>query len=141
MSATMGEQQMEIDIALAWFDQVQRSLARHGSVTLFDGKLSIQQFRLLHEVNIKSELFSENEFARSLDVSPSVISNRMKRLLDKGLVTSREAKNDRRVCIFELTKQGELLHDHLEKSILSELQEAFRQVKESNIAGDAGFIS
>lgn len=132
---------MEIDIALAWFDQVHRSLARHGSVNLSDGRFSIQQFKLLHEVNIKAELFSENEFARSLDVSPSVISNRMKRLLDKGLVTSSEVKNDRRVCIFELTKQGKLFHDYLEKSILSELQEAFRQVKESNIAGDAGFIS
>lgn len=124
---------MEIDIALAWFDQVHRSLARHGSVVLPEGRVSIQQFRLLHEISTKAELFSEVEFSRSLDVSPSVISNRMTTLISKGLVTSCEAENDRRASIFGLTKQGKLLHDSLESSILSGLQEAFRQVKESTI--------
>lgn len=100
---------------------------------LFD-HVSKQQFELLNTLKIKGPS-SPGNLALVQCVHKSAISNRLKKLLNKGLVQweSPDANDDKRSKLVSITPQGEKLISEMDKAIFAVIEDILSNIEDEKI--------
>ncbi|RCW65854.1 MarR family winged helix-turn-helix transcriptional regulator [Saliterribacillus persicus] len=114
-------------------------------------KFSPEQIQMLKLIK-KEEKLTSNQLAELQGVHKSAISNRLKKLVEKNVVTMLDSEEDQRTKYIELTEEGEkviqksdqLLHDyiehlfseHIEEAELAQFIEMFKKIKSILQLGD-----
>jgi len=89
-------------------------------------KLSLEQFGLLHTINMKSEDVIQNDMAKMMGRDKSSILRLIDSLEEKELVRRVVDKNDRRKNYLMVTKKGEKIIEQyleIEFKLVKELQD------------------
>ncbi len=114
-------------------------------------KFSPEQIQMLKLIK-KEEKLTSNQLAELQGVHKSAISNRLKKLMEKNVVTMLDSEEDQRTKYIELTDEGEkiiqksdqALHDyieqlfseHIEEAELAQFIEMFKKIKSILQLGD-----
>jgi len=109
--------------------EVFRVLRKKSSEEM-ETKLTIEQFGLLHAVNMKQEDMIQKDMAEMMGKDKSSILRIIDALEEKELVRRAPDKNDRRKNFVMVTKKGERVIDEyirIEKELVEELQEGLTE--------------
>ncbi|KRK94960.1 transcriptional regulator [Levilactobacillus acidifarinae DSM 19394] len=115
--SSMTEDEMAMDIErIHQLNSILRPFIKRPSS---GDAVTFEQYRILHE--LVHEKTSTSELSRRLHVGQSMISIQISRLLKGGYIQDETLPTDRRYHVFQITPQGEAIHEHVSLVLAHEL--------------------
>ena len=108
--------------------------ARHWSLTLDSHGISVGEHRVL-AVIVRGGPQTAASIIPQVTLEQSLVSRTVQRLYDKGLVTRRRSRTDRRSVILRATPEGDQLVRRLDQLIHEATDEMCRGVPERELLG------
>lgn len=98
-----------------------------GGRTNGTGELSVSQLHLVRTIREQKEV-TITQLADLLDVSPPSASVMVDRLVDKGVLTREQSKNDRRKVLVRISPEATMRIEKVESAILQSFEDLVERI-------------
>ena len=130
----MAQQIQDPDHVWLIMIKAMRSLGRYAAAAIADTGLGDSDFRVL-EVLLHKGPLPVNTIGPIVDLTSGSISTAVDRLLEQGLVTRAECREDRRVRIVALTPQGKELISRAFRKHVGQMRAVFSELSPAELCG------
>lgn len=109
-----------------------RTLKKEFNLILESEGMTNGEFLMLKSI-VQSENLKVSEMAKELGVSLPYITSLSDKMVKKGFIVREQSKDDRRIVVIKLTKEGKSKYAKLDRLILKYLETGFDRLSDQEL--------